>query len=106
LLNVGDLNAFQTFVRLCAGRTGQLVNLSALGADAGVTHNTAKAWLSVLDAGYVAWQLPPLHANVSKRLVKTPKLHFLDTGLACFLLGIRSPQQLADHPLRGAIFET
>ncbi len=106
LLNVGDLVAFQTYLRLCAGRVGQLVNLSSLGADAGVTHGTAKAWLSVLEAGYVAWRLPPFHANVSKRLIRTPKLHFVDSGLVCYLLGIRSPGQLRDHPLRGAVFET
>lgn len=106
ILNVGDLVAFQSFVRLCAGRVAQLVNLSSLGTDAGVTHGTAKAWLSVLDAGYIAWRLPPFHANVTKRLIKAPKLHFLDSGLVCYLLGIRSPDQLADHPLRGAIFET
>ncbi|MCC6763485.1 MAG: ATP-binding protein [Deltaproteobacteria bacterium] len=106
ILNVGDLVAFQTFLRLCAGRSGQLVNLSALGADAGLTHVTAKSWLSVLEAGYVAWRLPPLHANVTKRLVKTPKLHFFDTGMLCWLLGIRSADQLREHPLRGAIFET
>lgn len=106
ILNVGNLAAFQTFLRLCAGRTGQLVNLSLLGADAGVSHGTARSWLSVLEAGYVAWRLPPFFANIAKRLVKTPKLHFLDSGLACYLLGIRSPEQLRDHPLRGAIFET
>ncbi len=106
ILNVGDLVAFQTFLRLCAGRVGQLLNLSSLGSDAGVTHGTAKAWLSVLEAGYVAWRLPPFHANVSKRLIKTPKLHFVDSGIACYLLGIRSADQLRDHPLRGAIFET
>jgi hypothetical protein len=71
----------RTFLRLCAGRVGQFVNFSALAADAGVTHNTARSWLSVLEAGYVAWRLPPFHANVSKRLVKTPKLHFLDSDL-------------------------
>lgn len=106
ILSVGDLLAFQTFLRLCAGRASQLVNFSALAADAGVSHNTARAWLSVLEAGYVAWRLPPFHTNVSKRLVKTPKLHFLDSGLVCYLLGIRSPDHLREHPLRGAIFET
>jgi predicted AAA+ superfamily ATPase len=106
ILAVGDLLAFQTFLRLCAGRAGQLVNFSALAADAGITHNTARAWLSVLEAGYVAWRLPPFHSNLSKRLVKTPKLHFIDSGLACYLLGIRSADQLRDHPLRGAVFET
>lgn len=106
ILKVGDLTAFQTFLRLCAGRTSQLVNLSALGADTGITHATAKAWLSVLEAGYVAWRLPPHHVNVTSRLVKTPKLHFFDTGIVCYLLGIRSADQLREHPLRGAIFET
>jgi hypothetical protein len=104
--NVTDLVAFQTFVRLAAGRSGQLVQLSSLGADAGVSHNTAKAWLSVLETSYLAFRLPAYHANLGKRLVKTPKLHFHDSGLLCFLLGIRSPDQLANHPLRGAIFET
>lgn len=106
ILNVGDLVAFQTFVRLCAGRSGQLLNLSSLGADAGITHATAKAWLSVLEAGYIAWRLPPHHVNVTARLVKTPKLHFFDTGIVCYLLGIRSADQLREHPLRGAVFET
>jgi predicted AAA+ superfamily ATPase len=106
LLNVADLVGFQTFLRLCAGRVGQLVNLSALGADAGVSHVTARSWLSVLEAGYVAWRLPPFHRNLGKRLVKSPKLHFLDSGLVCYLLGIRSPDQLREHPLRGSVFET
>jgi len=106
LLNVGDIIAFQNYLRLCAGRVAQVVNLSSLGADAGVTHSTAKAWLSVLEAGYVAWRLPPFHSNISKRLIKTPKLLFLDSGLVCYLLGIRSAAQLMDHPLRGAVFET
>ncbi len=105
LVNVGDLLAFQTFVRLCAGRVGQLVNLSALGADAGITHMTARAWLSVLEASFIAFRLPPLHRNLTKRLVKTPKLYFFDTGLLCWALGIQSPAQLITHPLRGAIFE-
>lgn len=106
LLNVGDLAAFQTFVRVCAGRTGQLLNLSALGADCGITHVTAKAWLSVLEASFIVHRLPALHANVTARLVKAPKLHFYDTGLVCYLLGIRSAGELRGHPLRGAIFET
>jgi len=105
-LNVGNLLRFQTFVRLCAGRCGQLVNLSGLGADAGVDHKTAQAWLSVLEAGYIVWRLPPWHGNINKRLIKTPKLYFTDTGLLCHLLGIRTPEQLLAHPLRGAVFET
>ena len=106
ITRVGDLIAFQRFVQLCAGRTSQLLNLSALAADAGVSQPTARAWLSVLETSFIAFRLPPLHANIRKRLVKMPKLHFYDTGLVCWLLGIREPQQLWNHPLRGAIFET
>jgi uncharacterized protein len=106
ILNVADMSAFQAFLGLAAGRAGQLLNLHALGADAGVSHATARAWLTVLETGYVAWRLPPFHASVSSRLVKTPKLHFVDPGLACYLLGIRSADQLRTHPLRGAVFET
>ncbi len=106
LLAVGDLLAFQIFLRLAAGRTSQLLNLSALGADAGVSHNTARSWISVLEASYVAMRLPPFHANLGKRLVKTPKMHLLDSGLICYLLGIRSAVELRGHPLRGAVFES
>ena len=106
LLKVQDLDSFQRFVRLCAGRSGQLLNLSSLAADCGITHNTARAWISVLEASYILFLLPPHHANFNKRLVKSPKLYFLDTGLLCWLLGIQEPDQLAAHPLRGAIFET
>lgn len=101
-----DLTVFQRFLRLCAGRTGQLLNLSSLASDAGVTHNTARAWISVLEASYIVHLLPPHHRNFNKRLVRTPKLYFLDTGLAAWLLGIQNPGQLATHPLRGALFET
>lgn len=106
LLKVQDLEIFQRFVRLCAGRSGQLLNLSALATDSGITHNTAKAWLSVLEASYLLFQLRPYYANFGKRLVKSPKLYFYDTGLLCWLLGIQSADQLVTHPLRGAIFET
>jgi len=106
LLNVGDLVAFQTFLKLCAGRSGQLLNLSALASDCGITHGTARSWISVLEASYVAFRLPPLVANPNKRLVKTPKLFFYDTGLLCYLLGIRHADQVRTHPLRGPIFET
>jgi uncharacterized protein len=105
LLNIGDLEAFQSFVQMCAGRVGQLLNLSALGADCGITHNTARSWLSVLETSFLTFRLHPYHANVGSRLTKTPKLYFHDTGLVCFLLGIRHPEQLREHPLRGAIFE-
>jgi predicted AAA+ superfamily ATPase len=102
---VRDLSSFQRFVRLCAGRVGQLLNLQSLGNDAGISHTTARHWISVLEASYVAFLLPPLHANVSKRLTKTPKLYFHDVGLASWLLGVESAAQLATHPLRGALFE-
>lgn len=105
VVNVGDLVTFQTFMGLCAGRAGQLVNLSALGSDAGVSHNTARTWLSVLEAGYIVFRLAPWSGNVNKRLVKTPKLYFHDTGVLCRLLGITTSEQLEFHPLRGAVFE-
>lgn len=106
LLNVGDLEAFQTFLRLCAGRVGQLLNLSSLAADCGVAQPTARRWLSVLEASYIVFRLAPFHANFGKRLIKTPKLYFYDSGLVASLLGIENSHQLATHPLRGAIFET
>lgn len=106
LLQVQDLDSFQRFVRLCAGRSGQLLNLSSLANDCGITHNTAKAWISVLEASYIVYLLPSHHTSFNKRLVKSPKLYFHDTGLMCWLLGLQHAEQLATHPLRGAIFET
>ena len=106
ILNVGDLQAFTAFLKLCAGRTAQEVNLSALGGDAGVSHNTARTWLSVLETSYILHRLPAWHTNIRKQVVKAPRLHFFDTGLLCYLLGIREPGQLRLHPLRGAIFES
>lgn len=106
VLNVQDLSIFQRFMRLCAGRTGQLLNLSALAGEAGISQSTARAWMSVLEASDLVFLLPPYHRNFGKRLVKSPKLYFVDVGLACWLLGIRSTEVLALHPLRGALFET
>lgn len=106
VLKVQELDTFQRFVRLCAGRSGQLLNLSSLATDCGITHNTAKAWISVLEASYILFQLRPHHANFNKRLIKSPKLYFYDAGLACWMLGIQTSQQLELHPLRGSIFET
>ena len=103
---VQNLSAFQTFLKLTAGRCGQILNLSSLGAEAGVSHNTAKAWMSILEASFVVFLLRPFHKNYNKRLVKSPKLYFYDTGLVCRLLGIATPEQLALHPQRGAIFES
>ena len=105
LIAVRDLSAFQRFLRMCAARTGQLLNLSSLAADCGITHNTAGAWLSVLEASFIVFLLRPHFRNYNKRLVKTPKLYFCDTGLSCWLLGIREPGQLAFHAQRGALFE-
>jgi predicted AAA+ superfamily ATPase len=106
VLNVGDLTAFQRFLALCAGRTCQLLNAASLAADAGITQPTARAWLSVLEATFIVRLLPAWHGNVRKRLVKAPRLHFVDTGLACHLLGLRSPQHVQEHPLRGPLFES
>jgi predicted AAA+ superfamily ATPase len=106
LLNVRDLGAFRSFVRMCAARTAQLLNLSSLAADCGVTHNTAKAWISVLEASYIVHLLPSYHRNFGKRLIKAPKLYFVDAGLAATLAGVREPDELAFHPMRGALFET
>jgi hypothetical protein len=104
--NIGDLGTFQRFVQLCASRTAQLLNLSSLALDAGISQPTAKTWLSILEATFLVFRLQPYFANLGKRLIKTPKLHFIDAGLVCWLLGIRDPEQLRLHPLRGSIFET
>ena len=102
---IRNLSNFRRFVRLCAGRVGQLINLSSLGADAGVSHTTAREWLTVLEASYIVFQLPPHFANIRKRLIKSPKLYFYDVGLASYLIGIEHAGQIATHPLRGALFE-
>lgn len=106
VLEIRDLAAFQRFVTLCAGWVGQLVNLSALAADAGVTVNTAKSWLGVLETSGLIRLVQPHHRNFRKRVVKTPKLHWLDSGVCCRLLGIQDADHLASHPARGAIFES
>ncbi len=106
VLKVADLDAFTTFVRLMAGRTANEVSLSTLGADAGVTHPTVRAWLSVLETSFLCVTLPPWLRSQRKQAVKSRKIHFLDSGLVCFLLGITEPKQLLHHPLRGAIFES
>lgn len=105
LLRVVDLAQFQSFLKASAARAGQLLNVAALGSDVGLNHVTARQWLSILEASFVAFRLPPFFRNVSKRLMKSPKLYFYDTGLLCCLLGIRRPEELDGHPLRGAVFE-
>ncbi|HWN45049.1 MAG TPA: ATP-binding protein [Thermoanaerobaculia bacterium] len=106
VLNVGDLEAFGRFVRLCAGRNGQLLNLSSLANDCGITHTTARRWISILEASFLVLLLRPYHANFGKRLIKSPKLYFIDTGLLCYLLRIQSPEDLRLHGSRGSIFES
>ena len=102
---IRNLTSFRRFVRLCAGRVGQLLNLASLGDDAGVSHTTARHWISILEASYVVFQLPPFFANIRKRLIKSPKLYFYDVGLASYLIGIEHAGQIATHPLRGGLFE-
>lgn len=106
LLAVRDLGQFQTFVKMCAARTGQLLNLTSLGTDCGISSVTAKQWLSVLESSYIVTLLQPHHRNFGKRLVKAPKLYFCDVGLAAWLLGIRDAATLETHAARGALFET
>ncbi|MDR0687232.1 MAG: ATP-binding protein [Prevotellaceae bacterium] len=105
LLNIKDISSFKTFIRLCAGRIGSELSASALSCEVGVSSHTITHWLSILEASYLLFRLPPFYRNIGKRLVKAPKIYFFDTGLACFLLGIENERQLATHPLRGAIFE-
>ncbi len=106
LLAVSDLSLFHRFVCMCAARSGQMLNLAALGADCGISAVTAGKWLSVLETSYLVMRLVPHHRNFGKRLVKTPKLYFLDVGLMAWLLGIRDAVTLETHAARGALFET
>jgi len=106
LTNVRDLTTFHRFVQLCAARSGQLLNLSALAADAGITHPTAQAWIAVLEASHLVFRLMPHHANFGKRLTKAPKLYFLDVGLAAWLAGVRDVASVRWGALRGPLFET
>lgn len=105
ILNIKDLNAFQTFLRLCAGRVGQPVNFQSLATEAGISTATVKNWLSILEASYIVFQLSPFFENFNKRLIKSPKIYFYDTGLLCFLLGITEPAQINQHYNRGSLFE-
>ncbi len=106
VLNVGNLLTFQRFVAMCAARSGQLLNLHSLAGDCGISQPTARQWLTVLQASHLVTLLAPHHRNFGKRLVKTPKLYFLDSGLLCHLLRIASPDDLHAHAMRGAVFET
>lgn len=105
VLKIGDVHTFSKFLRLCAARIGNNLNLTELGRDCGISHNTASQWLSVLEASYLIFLLQPYHDNYSKRQIKTPKLYFYDTGLVCSLLNIREQDQLIEHTIRGHLFE-
>jgi predicted AAA+ superfamily ATPase len=105
LSNVHDLKRFRNFISLCAARTGQLLNLSNLAVECGISQPTAKSWLSILESSYIVFLLPPYYENFSKRIVKTSKLYFYDTGLVSFLLGLRQPEDLDDPVLTGSLFE-
>ena len=103
--NIGDINAFIQFTQLCAGRIGQPLNNASLANDAGISPNTAKSWLSILESSYILYLLQPYHRNFNKRLIKSPKLYFYDTGVACSLLGIREQEQVNLHYMKGSLFE-
>ncbi len=106
LANVSDLMTFQRFLGLCAGRSSQVLNYSALANDCGVSQPTAKSWLSILQASFLVFLLPAWSGNIRKRLVRSPRMVIADSGLLCWLLDIRTPDQLRSHPLKGAIFES
>ncbi|HAK47399.1 MAG TPA: AAA family ATPase [Spirochaeta sp.] len=105
LKNITDLKTFQNLIRLCAGRAGQILNYSSIGDDLGVSHNTVKAWISILEASYIIRLLQPYFSNFNKQIIKMPKMYFNDTGLLCSLLGIDSCDQIDNHYLKGGIFE-
>lgn len=105
LKNIGNLSLFVKFIKLCAGRIGQIMSYSSIANDCGIAVSTAQSWFSLLEASYIVFLLQPNYVNYSKRLIKSPKIYFFDTGLACSLLGIRSEKQLAEHYLRGGLFE-
>lgn len=106
LKQITDLSLFQKFLQLCAGRVGQLLDLTSIGNDCGITAHTVRSWLSLLEATYVIFLLQPHHKNFNKRVIKTPKLYFYDSAIACHLLSIQSPQDLMSHYLRGGLFES
>jgi len=105
LIHLKDALKFQNFVKLCAGRIGQLLNLSSLGNEAGVSHQTAHEWISLLEVSYIIFRLPPYHKNFNKRIIKMSKLYFYDVGLASYLLGIENISQVERDPLKGSLFE-
>ena len=105
LIRIKNLSLFQKFVKICAGRIGQLLNLNSIGNDIGITHTTVREWMTILEASYIVFLLQPYYRNIKKRLVKSPKLYFYDVGLASYLLGVENISHLESHPLRGNLFE-
>ena len=105
LINLKDLSRFENFLRLLAGRTGQIINHSSLASDTGVSSTTIKNWISILKACYILFELPPYFSNISKQVIKSPKLFFTDTGLASYLLNLRTVEQVERDPLRGNLYE-
>ena len=106
ILNIQNLKSFENFLKICAGRNGQIVNYSAIGSDCGLDQKTVKQWLSILEASYIIKLVTPYYKNLNMRVIKSPKLFFYDSGLVCYLLGIRKSDELINHPLIGAIFES
>lgn len=105
IINIKDIHLFQKFIKLCAGRVGQVLNINSLCNETGITNNTIKSWLEILEASHLIYMLQPYYENLGKRIIKSPKLYFVDVGLVCYLLGIKSKDHLKSHPLRGQIFE-
>ena len=105
ILKIKNISQFRKFIELCAGRVGQLFNKASLASEVGVSQPTIEEWISILEATYICFRLPPWHSNLSKRLVKTPKLYFYDVGLASYLIGVDQVRQIKTHPLRGNLFE-
>lgn len=102
---IKNIDLFQKFLKLLAGRIGQVINLESLGNDTGISGPTVREWISLLEASYIVYKLPPFYENIGKRLIKSPKIYFYDVGLASYLIGIDSPEQINTHPLRGFLFE-
>ncbi len=105
LVQIKNLSSFQKFVKLCAGKVGQIINLNGLASDVGISHTTVREWMIILEASYIVFMLEPFYMNINKRLVKSPKLFFYDVGLASYLLGLENISHVETHPLRGNLFE-
>ncbi len=105
IVNIKDIQAFQKFIKLCAGRIGQVLSIHSMCNETGISHNTLKSWIGILEASHLIYLLQPYYENFGKRVIKSPKLYFVDVGLVTYLLGIKTVAQLETHPLRGMLFE-